>query len=148
MSHSDTCLIPQTMEQNLDLVDHEGKDTITLQTLPHDEVTNCFEVVPIPPSKEENEAVLPHTPQKPELPPSDTQSLYEHTSLCKQVLFPMVATMVTSVGKTDAISPSNHNHTYKSSDDEVTSLSNADTVVPQVEEACVPTFRQVCKFAF
>lgn len=135
------------------ILDDKQKDTLILQTPSDDAVTtnkpDIFQVVPIPTS-DENDAVLPHTPQKVEIPPSDNQSLYEeNTLLYKGDALSMinaidpVETAVKLACGTDTVLPSRHNQTCKPSEgapNEVISLNNADTVVPQVDDASTPSY--------
>lgn len=137
----------------------DNKETFILQTLTSDGITNstplsngitsskqdCCQVVPIPTS-EENESVLPHTLI---IAPSDNQSFFEGAQGDKlavvKVICPVVRTPVKPVCGADAVSLSGHSQTCKPSDgipNEVISLNNADTVVPQVDDAKVPSYRQ------
>ena len=152
-SQPETCSCRENMEQNLnliDLLDDKSKAPFTLQSSPPplDKVMNskhnCFEVASIPAVLEQDVGV-PHTPQNPETAQNDTQSLYEDTLLYKDDKRPVTTTEpIKLVYGSDAMLPSEHNHTPKSSDavpNEDISLSNADIVVPQLEEANVPPFR-------
>lgn len=148
--NEDALLLPgavqETIQRSLHLVnlfDDEKKETFVLQTPPSDGITNskqdCCQVVPIPTV----EAVLPHTTlQTLKIAPSfNLESLFvdaQDETMIK-VMHPAEAPVKPACG-THAMSLSAH----KPSDgipNEVISLNNADTVVPQVDEASVPSYR-------